>query len=81
MHIFKKVKLDRVIINSFQFTFHEPGEGFRAGGGDRQGQFVHCNAVGDRQAVDSAVRHLPCQQLPQQHTVPGHQVMEEAGGR
>lgn len=59
-------------------TCHQLGEGLGAGGGDGQRQFVDGHPVGHRQPVDPPVRHLPGQQLPQQHPVTGE---GEAGGR
>jgi hypothetical protein len=60
-------------------TFHELGEGLRAGGRDGQGKFVDCNPIGHSQPVDATVGGLSREQLPQQHAIAGKQGFPELG--
>ena len=54
-------------------TFHELSKGLGAGGGDREGEFVHGHSVGHRQPVDPSVGNLPSEQLPQQNPITGRE--------
>lgn len=45
-------------------TGHELGEGFRAGGGDRKGQFVYGDSISHSQTIDPSVWSLAGQKLP-----------------
>lgn len=62
-------------------TFHELGEGLRAGGGNGQGELVDCHPVSHSETVNATIGHLPRQQLPQQHSIAGrqgwHQISEK----